>query len=465
MDVGGSSTHLTFLFTDIEASTRAWEHQPAVMSLALARHDELLQMAVKSAGGTLFKHTGDGVCAAFPTASTGVAAALTAQQSLLAEEWSEDGPLRVRMALHSGAVERRDADFFGPTLNRTARLLSTAHGSQVILSLVTAELVGEDLPDGVDLLDLGEHRLADLSRPERVFQLTHPNLPAVFPALRSLSTRRHNLPVAASSFIGREQELVAVRDLVRSSRLVTLLGIGGVGKTRLVLQVAARLLEDHSDGVFVVDLAPLADPELVAAQVGRAIGMVESQTRRDAEALVDGLCDHLRERSMLLVLDNCEHLIDAVARLADAILAQCPDIAVLATSREPLAIGGEILWRVPPLAMPTADTEASHALPGGDAVSLFCERARAVDAGFTLNADNASAVAADLPASGRYSIGHGTGGGPHRCAEPRSGCGPLGPQFPRTRRRAPHCGSPAPDTSGHDGLELRAAPTCRTGPP
>ena len=393
MAAGGSSTHLTFLFTDIEASTRAWEYQPAVMSLALARHDELLQMAVKSAGGTVFKHTGDGVCAAFPTASTGVAAALAAQQALLAEEWSEDRPLRVRMALHSGAVERRDADFFGPPLNRTARLLSTAHGGQVILSLVTAELVREALPDGVDLLDLGEHRLADLSRPERVFQLTHSDLPAAFPALRSLSTRRHNLPVAASSFIGREQELVAVRDLVRSSRLVTLLGVGGVGKTRLVLQVAARLLEDHPDGVFVVDLAPLTDPELVAAQVGRAIGMVESQARRDAAAMVDGLCDHLRERSMLLVLDNCEHLIDAVARLADAMLAQCPDIAVLATSREPLAIGGEILWRVPPLAMPTADTEAARALPGGDAVSLFCERARAVDAGFTLTTDNALAVA------------------------------------------------------------------------
>jgi predicted ATPase len=392
MDAAGPSTHLTFLFTDIEASTRAWEHQPAVMSLALARHDELLQMAVKSAGGTVFKHTGDGVCAAFPTASTAVAAALGAQQAFQVEDWPEAGPLRVRMALHSGAVERRDADFFGPPLNRTARLLSTAHGGQVILSLVTAELVREDLPGGADLLDLGEHRLADLSRSERVFQLRHPDLADSFPPLRSLSTRRHNLPVATSSFIGREQELNAVHDLVRASRLVTLVGIGGVGKTRLALQVAAGSTEAFPDGVFLVDLAPLSDPSLVAAQVVRAIGMVESPGRREPDELVDGLCDHLRERSMLLLLDNCEHLIDSVARLADAVLARCPDIAILATSREPLAVGGEILWRVPSLAMPLDDAPVGDAGSGGDAVSLFCERARAVDADFVLNTDNATAV-------------------------------------------------------------------------
>ncbi|MCA1842270.1 MAG: AAA family ATPase, partial [Actinobacteria bacterium] len=392
MDTAGTSTHLTFLFTDIEASTRAWEHQPTVMSLALARHDELLHMAVKSAGGTVFKHTGDGVCAAFPTAPEAVAAALAAQQSFQAEDWAEAAPLRVRMALHSGAVERRDADFFGPPLNRTARLLSTAHGGQVVLSLVTAELVREVLSEGADLVDLGEHRLADLSRPERVFQLTHPDLPAGFPALRSLTTRRHNLPVATSSFVGREHELAVVADLVRGSRLVTLAGAGGVGKTRLALQVAAGLVEAYPDGVFLVDLAPLADPELVAAQVGRAIGIVESQTRRDPEALVDGLCDHLGQRTMLLLLDNCEHLIDAVARLGDNVLARCPDVAVLATSREPLGITGEILWRVPPLAMPAADPETGS-IPSGDAVTLFCERARAVEAGFTLNADNAGAVA------------------------------------------------------------------------
>jgi predicted ATPase/class 3 adenylate cyclase len=392
MDAAGPSTHLTFLFTDIEASSRAWEAQPASMSLALARHDELLQTAVKTVGGSVFKHTGDGVCAAFPTAPAAAAAALAAQQALHTEDW-DAGPLRVRMALHSGTVERRDADFFGPPLNRTARLLSTAHGGQVVLSLVTAELVREDLPDGADLLDLGEHRLADLSRPERVYQLTHPELPSTFPALRSLTTRRHNLPVATSSNIGREQEHGAVTHLVRSSRLVTLIGIGGVGKTRLALQVAAGLTEAFPDGVFLVDLAPLADPAMVAAQVGRTIGVVEAKARREPEELVDGLCEHLGERAMLVLLDNCEHLVDAVARLADAILARCPDVAVLATSREPLAIAGEILWRVPSLTMPPEDGAMTEASSAGDAVTLFCERARAVDAGFTLDADNAAAVA------------------------------------------------------------------------
>jgi non-specific serine/threonine protein kinase len=263
----------------------------------------------------------------------------------------------------------------------------------VVLSLVTAELVREDLPEAAGLLDLGEHRLADLSRPERVFQLAHPELPPSFPALRSLSTRRHNLPVATSSFIGREEEVAAVTDVVRSSRLITLAGIGGVGKTRLALQVAAGLTEVYPDGVFLVDLAPLADPELVAAQVARAIGMAETRAGRDPETLVDALCDHLRERSMLLVLDNCEHLVDVAARICDELLVRCPAVAVLATSREPLAISGEILWRVPPLPVPAADAETTGAGPGGDAVALFCERARGVEAEFVLNRDNAAAVA------------------------------------------------------------------------
>jgi class 3 adenylate cyclase len=206
---------VTFLFTDIEASTQAWEDRPNAMSLALGRHDEILQQAVKSAGGTVFKHTGDGICAAFPTAPAALAAALAAQQALHIENWRETGPLRVRMALHNGAVEHRGGDYFGPPLNRTARLLSTAHGGQTLLSLVTAELVWDELPPGVALLDLGEHGLADLARPERIFQLTHPDLPAVFPALRSLGAHRHNLPVATSSFIGREYELAAIRYLHR----------------------------------------------------------------------------------------------------------------------------------------------------------------------------------------------------------------------------------------------------------
>ncbi|MCA1845614.1 MAG: adenylate/guanylate cyclase domain-containing protein, partial [Actinobacteria bacterium] len=221
------TAQLTFLFTDIEASTRAWERDADDMSAALARHDEVIQLAVKGAGGKVFKHTGDGICSAFSTATAGLGAALAAQQALQGGDWGAQ-PLRVRMALHSGTAERRGGDYFGPALNRTARLLDTAHGQQVVVSLVTAELLRDDLPPGVDLVDLGEHRLADLTRPEHVFQVTQPDLAAAFPPLRSLGAHRHNLPVAPSSFIGRESELAAVRDLLRSARLVTLAGVGGV---------------------------------------------------------------------------------------------------------------------------------------------------------------------------------------------------------------------------------------------
>jgi predicted ATPase/class 3 adenylate cyclase len=390
---GRSEAQLTFLFTDIEASTRAWERRPDAMSRSLARHDELLQLAVKTAGGTVFKHTGDGICAAFSTAPAALAAAFGAQRSLLADDWQESGPLEVRMALHSGAAEHRGNDFFGPVLNRTARLLDTAHGGQVVLSLVTAELVRDDLPAGADLVDLGEHRLADLHRPERVFQLTHPELPTTFPPLRSLGAHHHNLPVASSSFVGRLQELEAVGDLLRSARLVTLAGVGGVGKTRLALQVAAGLLEDYPDGVFLVDLAPLADPALLAPQVGRALGMVEAETRPVADAGVVGLCEYLRWRRMLLILDNCEHLIEAVASLCDTVLGSCAQTAVLATSREPLAIAGEVVWRVPTMGLPDAGAELPDELSGADAVTLFCDRARAADANFRLSAENAVAVA------------------------------------------------------------------------
>jgi predicted ATPase/class 3 adenylate cyclase len=387
---GRSSTaQLTFLFTDIEASTRAWESRPEAMAASLARHDELIQLAVKDAGGRVFKHTGDGICAVFPAASAALAAAAAAQKSIRADDWQGAEPLRVRMALHSGAVERRGGDFFGPPLNRTARLLDTAHGGQVVLSLLTAELLRDDLPAGVDLVDLGDHRLADLARPERVFQVTHPDLVASFPPLRSLGSHRHNLPVAPSSFVGREGELEAVGDLLRSSRLVTLSGVGGVGKTRLALQVAAGLLEAYPDGVFMVDLAPLADPSLVVIEVTRILQLVQAGDAPDVA--LDRLCAYLWPRRMLLLLDNCEHLVDSVATLSEAILRRCPEVVVLTTSREPLAVGGEVVWRVPPLGLPPAD-HRPEAVAASDAVTLFNERAHAADAEFGLTPDNAAAV-------------------------------------------------------------------------
>ena len=383
-----STAQLTFLFTDIEASTRAWERHPDHMSVSLARHDEVIQQAVKGAGGRVFKHTGDGICAAFSTAAAALAAALAAQHALQVGEWRAD-PLRVRMALHSGAAERRRGDFFGPPLNRAARLLDTAHGEQIVASLVTAELLRDELPPGVELLDLGEHRLADLARPERVFQVTQSDLARTFPPLRSLGAHRHNLPVAPSSFVGRERELAAVGDLLRSARLVTLCGVGGVGKTRLGLQVAAGLLETYPDGVFMVDLALLADPAQVVSEVTRVLQLVEASDAGDTG--LDRLCAYLGPRRMLLLLDNCEHLVDSVAGVCEAILRRCPEVVVLTTSREPLAVGGEVVWRVPPLGLPAAGDRLDDPSTS-DAVTLFCERARAADAEFDLTPDTGPAV-------------------------------------------------------------------------
>jgi predicted ATPase/class 3 adenylate cyclase len=382
------TAQFTFLFTDIESSTRAWERHPDDMSVALARHDEVIQQAVKGAGGKVFKHTGDGICAVFSTATAALDAALAAQQALQGGEWGTE-PLRVRMALHSGVAERRGGDFFGPPLNRTARLLDTAHGEQIVVSLVTAELLRDELPPGVDLVDLGEHRLADLTRPEHVFQVSQPDLTGSFPPLRSLGSHRHNLPVAPSSFIGREGELEAVRDLLRSSRLLTLSGVGGVGKTRLALQVAAGLLEAYPDGVFMVELASLTDPSLVVLEITRTLQLVEAA--KSTEVALDRLCSFVRSRRILLLLDNCEHLVDSVAVVCEHLLRRCPDVIVLATGREPLAISGEVVWRVPSLGLPPTD-DRLDALAASDAVALFCERARAADASFTLTADCAPAV-------------------------------------------------------------------------
>jgi predicted ATPase/DNA-binding SARP family transcriptional activator/class 3 adenylate cyclase len=382
---------VVFLFTDIEASTRRWEGQQDEMARDLARHDELLRKAVESAQGHVFGHVGDGLCAAFPTARTALEAAVAGQQALLDQKWSQTRPLRVRMAVHAGSAERHGDTYIGPTLNRVARLLSIASGGQVLCSQATVDLARDDVPVGVTLLDLGEHALADLARPEHVFQLGHPQLPAGFPPLRSPGARRSNLPAALTPFVGRAAELEDLVHLLGSARLVTLTGVGGAGKTRLAAEAAARTTEDFPDGVWLVELGPLRDPSLVVAEVTAAVGLEACGLARVDGASDDFLCDQLRTRRLLLVLDNCEHLIEPVARLAHAILARCPDVTVVATSREVLGLPGEVVWGVPPLSLPPADPVGPVDLAGSDAVALFCERAGR--AGFGLSAANAVAVA------------------------------------------------------------------------
>jgi predicted ATPase/class 3 adenylate cyclase len=383
---------VTFLFTDIEGSTKLWERDAPAMQGALARHDEILRSAIEQHGGYVFKTVGDAFCCAFATVPEALEAALATQQHLLSEDWNEEiGTLRVRMALHTGAAEERDGDYFGPPLNRVARLLSAAHGGQVLLSLPTQELVRDQLPHDVGLRDLGERRLKDLFRPERVFQLVASSLPSEFPPLRTLEAYRNNLPTQPTPLIGREKEVAEVCKLLLRPevRLLTLTGAGGTGKTRLALQVAAELTEDFEEGVFFVSLAAVSDPELVVPAVAGALGVKET----GGQPLLESLKDYLREKRLLLILDNFEHLLEA-ASIASELLSAAPYLKVLASSRIPLKLYGEHESSVPPLELPDLKRPSSvERLTQYEAVRLFVERAQAAKADFSVTNDNALAIA------------------------------------------------------------------------
>jgi predicted ATPase/class 3 adenylate cyclase len=383
---------VTLLFSDIEGSTRLWDESPDAMGHALRRHDDLLRSAIEGAGGYVFKTVGDAFRAAFPTATEAVQAAAGAQRAFGAEPWPAAAVLRVRMALHTGECEERDGDYFGPPLNRVARLEAVAHGGQVVLARATTDLVRDHLPAGVGLRDLGIHRLKDLGRPEEVFQLEIEGLDGQFPPLRSLDNPEllHNLPELVSSFVGREAEVAELRRMVEESRLVTLTGPGGVGKTRLALQVAAELLDGSGDGVWLVELAAVRDPEAVAGAVAGALGIKEQSGRSTHDVLVAALAP----RDVLVVLDNCEHLIGACAKLAETVVRSCPKVHLFATSREMLGIDGEQVFRVPSLSVPPEDAEEPSDLVASGAVALFVERAHTQARGFTLTGEAAPLVAA-----------------------------------------------------------------------
>ncbi len=380
---------ITFLFTDIEGSTQLWEAHPDAMRPALARHDALLQQAMATHRGYAFKTVGDAVCAAFATAGDALGAALDGQRALATERWGETGPLRVRMALHTGIADERDGDYFGPTLNRVARLLSAGYGGQVLLSRVTYDLTRGALPDGCSTRDLGEHHLKDLGESEHIYQLVAPSLTADFPPLKTLATYPNNLPVELTSFIGRERETAEAKRLLSGTRLLTLIGPGGTGKTRLVTHVAADLLTDYPDGAWLVELAPLADPPLVLQTVATTFNLREAPNVPLAEMLVS----YLRHRRALLMLDNCEHLIEACARLADDLLRACPRLTILASSREALGIRGETVQRVPPLSLPDPANATPEAIAHSEAAQLFVDRATATQPRFTLTEHNAAAIA------------------------------------------------------------------------
>jgi len=352
---------VTFLFTDIEGSTARWESNAESMRTALAEHDEVLRAAIESRNGWVFKHTGDGVCAAFATPGAAVDAAIGAQHEL---------GLPVRMGIATGEAEPRGDDYFGPVLNRVARVMAAGHGGQILMAESTSALV-----DDVDVLDLGERRLRDLSGPQHLFQVVAPGLAFEFAPLRTLDSIPGNLPVQATSFVGRDREVAEVAESVREHRLVTLSGVGGVGKTRLALQVAAELAAEFTDGVWLVELAEVGDPAAVPDAVAAALGLRPQPGMSITESVTQSLAD----RRALMVFDNCEHVLDAAADLLESVLSASSVVKVLATSREGTRLPGEHVWSVPSL-------EVGAGL-GSEAVGLFADRALAVDAGFTLSGE------------------------------------------------------------------------------
>jgi predicted ATPase/class 3 adenylate cyclase len=379
---------VTFLFTDVEGSTKLLERHPADYGRLIARHHELLEDAVNQRGGVVFETIGDAVYAAFAEPASAVAAAAEAQLALGSEDWSPLEAVKVRMGLHTGDVERRGAHYFGPALYRCARLMATAHGGQVVVSQATADLASGSLRRGEQLIDLGLHQLKDLREPERVYQLAREGLESEFPPLRSAGGRPNNLPSDVKTFVGRQHELEVLGELLRSPdvRVVTLTGAGGSGKTRLALRAAESLLEPFRDGVFLVDLAPLADAQLVTGTIASVLG-VPPTAGRDA---IDSLVTHLSGKELLLVLDNFEHVATAAPDVA-AIVASAAPVRMLVTSRTPLRIQGERELRVQPLPLPEADAPLQEVVRS-PAVQLFVERAREIRGDFELTEDNADAV-------------------------------------------------------------------------
>ena len=364
---------VTLLLADVEGSTRLWETQPEPMTAALAVLNRTVNEAIAAHGGVrpLEQGEGDSFVAAFARASDAVACALALQQAPMA-------PIRIRIGIHTGEIQLRDeSNYAGPTINRAARLRDLAHGGQTVLSGATEPLVVDRLPDGVWLTDLGSYPLRGVPRPERVVQLCHPELSNEFPQLRVRQVVvAHNLPAQLTSFIGRQVQMADLRQLVTDNRLVALTGAGGAGKTRLAVEVAAQLTTDFGDGVWYVDLAPVTDPAVVSVTVARTLGLPDQPGR----SIMDLLLEFLGEKRILLLLDNCEHQLDACGALVVELLAACPQLAILATSREPLGLPGELSWRVPSL--PLAD----------EAIELFADRARRGRPNFVVGEDNTALV-------------------------------------------------------------------------
>jgi len=374
---------VTFVLSDIEGSTRRWQEDEAGMRQALARHDAIVRSAIEARSGHVVKHTGDGVMAVFASAPDAIAAAVGAQRALQSADWGGQA-LLVRMAIHSGEADERDGDYFGSTVNRVARLLAVAHGRQILVSSAGAALAEERLDGSITLVDVGEHRLRDFDRAERVLQACAEGIARDFPPLRATSQLR-GFPATRTHIIGRERLLGEIAARLERSALVTLTGVGGSGKTRAAIEAARRAGPRFSDGATFVDLSPLGEGALIAQTIASAVGVPDASAGASG---TEALLAFLTERRMLLVLDNCEHLIDDCADIVDRLLAGCPHVKVLATSREGLAVEGESMLAVPSLDLPGD----GRAIADSEAVQLFVERAAAARTDLDVLADHEGAV-------------------------------------------------------------------------
>lgn len=387
---------VTFLFTDIEGSTSLWEGHPDEMRGVLARHDDLMHKLITGNSGYVFTTAGDAFSVAFSDPLDALNAAIETQIATRDEPWAV-GELRVRMGLHSGVAHERDHDYFGPTLNRAARIMAAGHGGQVLLSQATGNLLSGRLPPGADLRSLGVRRLKDLGTPEHLFQLVHHDLPSEFPELRTLDEHLNNLPIELTSFVGRRHEVEETVGRLEENRLVTLTGVGGAGKTRLALQTATEMLHEFPGGVWVAEMAGLTEAEAFPRWVAQHMGVTRAGTGLGEEGGEKGsieiVIDYLKPRTALLVLDNCEHLISAAAQFADEVLRNCPNLKILTTSREGLGIRGENLVQVTSLALPSVGSSDGDESGYPEAMELFAERAAAVNSHFVLNDETAPAVA------------------------------------------------------------------------
>jgi predicted ATPase/class 3 adenylate cyclase len=390
MNSATSPHTLTFLFTDIEGSTPLWDTRPAAMGAATDRHNALLREAIIRHKGNAFRVVGDAFCVAFSDATSAIHAAVDAQRALSDQRW-DDVHIRVRMGLHSGAVDDSEDEIFrGPTLARAARVMSAAHGGQTLLTAATVALLDRTVPPAGTLSDLGDHTLRGFARPERIYQLVVTGLRSEFPPIRTQEAMRTNLPPSLTAFVGRAQALAQVREQVCNSRMVTLIGSGGTGKTRLALEAASELVASFPDGVWLVELAPLADAALIPHAIAAVLG-ARAEGDTSPMMLIETT---LRAKRVLLLLDNCEHVIDEAAKLAQTLLRSLPQLHLLATSREALSVEGETVYRVPSLTMPGAEWQPTPAeVTASEAGQLFVDRAHSVAPAFVLTEKNAAAVA------------------------------------------------------------------------